>query len=144
LKFNARQTPEQIRQTQGPAALDLRPVNNADIRHQITQGLRHPSGGDHGFFELRLGKRWKRCKSSQRESGHAKRHKCTRRHGKNTSFHNGKKQQKMPSPSSPTVHERQGCTQACNHLVGRYPGWWNNLPSLPKRVFKTLSGCDGG
>ena len=48
-----------------------------------------------------------------------------------------------PSPSSPTVHERYGSTQACNHRVGRYPGWWNNLHRLPKRVFKTLSGCDG-
>ena len=33
--------------------------------------------------------------------------------------------------------------ETCNHLVGRYPGWWNDLHRLPKRVFKTLSGCDG-
>ncbi len=26
--------------------------------------------------------------------------------------------------------------RACNHLVGRYPGWWNNLHRLPKRMFK--------
>ena len=48
------------------------------------------------------------------------------------------------SPSSPTVHEHHGCTQARIHLVVRYPGWWHNRHRLPKRVFKTLSGCDGG
>ena len=43
---------------------------------------------------------------------------------------------KEPSPSSPTALGRQDHTRACNRLIGRYPGWWNDLPSLPRRVFK--------
>ena len=40
------------------------------------------------------------------------------------------------------MHGRYGCTQACNQLVGRYPGWWNNLHRLPKCA-NALSGRDG-
>jgi hypothetical protein len=36
---------------------------------------------------------------------------------------------KQLSLSSPTVLEHHSCTQACNHLVGRYPGWWMQPPS---------------
>jgi len=36
---------------------------------------------------------------------------------------------KQLSPSSPTVLEHHSCAQACNHLVGRYPGWWMRPPS---------------
>jgi hypothetical protein len=32
--------------------------------------------------------------------------------------------------------------RAHTHPVGRYPGWWNKLHRLPKRVFKTLSDHD--
>jgi hypothetical protein len=61
---------------------------------------------------------------------------------KNTSLHEKEKFNKLPYPSSPTVPARYNCAQARSYFVGRYPGWWNNLDRLPKRVFKTLSGCD--
>ena len=40
------------------------------------------------------------------------------------------------------MHGRHSDTQACHHFIGRYPGWWNNLHRLPKRVFRTLSDHD--
>jgi hypothetical protein len=51
---------------------------------------------------------------------------------------------KKPSPSSPTVLERHGCAlaRAATVLAGIRAGGINRH-RLPKRVFKTLSGCDG-
>ena len=51
----------------------------------------------------------------------------------------------MLSPSSPTVPERHGCTlfeRAATVLAGIRAGGIN-LHRLPKRMFRTLSGCDG-
>ena len=55
--------------------------------------------------------------------------------------------EKNPTGNSPWLPRLGMSTTAVRtahlHLVGRYPGWWSNSHRLPKRVFKTLSGCDG-
>lgn len=35
-------------------------------------------------------------------------------------------------PDGAWTHKRRACTQTHHHLVGRYPGWWNNLHRLPR------------
>jgi hypothetical protein len=35
-------------------------------------------------------------------------------------------------PDGAWTHKRHTCMQTHHHLVGRYPGWWNNLHRLPR------------
>ncbi len=53
-------------------------------------------------------------------------------------FHGKGKQKQVPSPPSPTVPERHENALCKTHfrLVGRYPGWQNDLHHLPRQLAK--------
>ena len=134
-------------------------VDHGNIGHQVRQRLLGACCRDNRFVhrwrvqvlrhQHRLGLLRKRGQRTSQRQGQSRRAKARRRsdtaHVGRGDRHEKTRQQKVTPADFPAgawvitvAHTRK--TSARNHIVGRYPGWRNALQSLPKRLFKALSG----